>query len=651
MPQLSKLSYRPDIDGLRGIAIVAVILFHLSPHDLFSGLMGVDIFFVISGYLITFIILNDLKNETFSFIHFYQRRIIRLFPGLIFLFATILIFGWFVALPIEYANFGKHVRSGALYISNFTLLQETSYFAMGLKTKPLLHLWSLAVEEQYYLIFPAIIYFCRKNFSLMSGCMIFLTLLSFSLNLYYVSIAPAEAYYMPYTRVWQILVGSILALYEFNGHKKLSKSMSLAASLIGIVLIISAFIIMSWPKTYPGAWALLPSLGTALIIAAGADNPLNKKILANPLLVGIGLISYPLYLWHWPLLYFSEILAADYMNIKQSLIPILISVLLAFLTYVFFEKPIKKRGVKSRGNTAGILFIFIVALGFTGFAVEKNWIPGKPLSAEAAKIQTAMEDWNFPGKMRKVKKDHVTYYEMGSTPAKVLFLGDSHMEQFSPRVEKVLEETKEAKSVVFMTKGGCLPLSDMTRNPVDPICQKIYDLALERAMDPNIETVVIGAAWHMYFNDHTIYFHKGQLLKLDSQGYKLAFDSLKHLIQDLKKNGKKVHLLLSLPLGTMYDPYKMIIRNTSLEPFKVQFHMFNREIFLKNESKVLNDLKIAGEEAGAKVHDLLAYICDRPECPVVTPTGEPLYSDYSHVRPFYAREKLTFIDELLLQPE
>ncbi len=334
--------YRPDVDGLRAIAILAVLLFHAFPSIFPGGFIGVDIFFVISGFLISSIIVSDLNADTFSFSGFYKRRIRRIFPALITVMLSTAIFGYFSLLPDELQRLGKHIMGGGTFSSNLVLLFESGYFNPASIRKPLLHLWSLGIEEQFYIFFPLILYLCfSRKFRL--PCVIsILAVISFLCNLHIFKSDKILDFYLPFSRVWELLAGAALSTgfcagkIESKGHIP-----GLLLSVSGFALLILGFTSITPQDGYPGYKAVLPVLGTILLITAGQYSPLNKWLLANRYIVFIGLISYPLYLWHWPLLSFANIILGNDNDLIARILFIILSFVLAILTFLFIEKPLR----------------------------------------------------------------------------------------------------------------------------------------------------------------------------------------------------------------------------------------------------------------------------------------------------------------------
>ena len=327
------LRYRADIDGLRALAVLAVILFHTFPNELPGGFVGVDIFFVISGYLITQIILEELVSGNFTAASFYARRIRRIFPALIIVLVATFAFGWLYFLPMELLSLGKNILASALFSANLMLLSEVSYFDVAAHMKPLLHLWSLGIEEQFYLVWPLLLWLLPRKRLLLTTGIIFSA--SFALNIAMIAQYPSETFYLPFTRAWELMAGAALA----QTSRKDGRHHDLFAA-IEIATIALSFLLINTKTLFPGWAALAPVVGTVFLIRSEGSF-LSRAVLSHRAAVNIGMISYPLYLWHWPLLVFAELLKFKRLTDLERGLVIALTFVLAWLTYKFIERPIR----------------------------------------------------------------------------------------------------------------------------------------------------------------------------------------------------------------------------------------------------------------------------------------------------------------------
>jgi len=326
--------YRSDIDGLRALAVAGVIAFHTFPNWLPGGFVGVDIFFVISGYLITGIICDELRSGTFTLAGFYERRIRRIFPALIVVLAATLAASWNILPANQLASLGKNAVAGALFSANLMLLSEVGYFDIAAHAKPLLHLWSLGIEEQFYLAWPLVLLALprqRIRLAIVIGIAV-----SFALNLALIETWPAATFYLPFTRAFELLAGACMVVAP-----KLPRLAREPLGLAGAVAVDCALLLFNDKMPFPGTAALLPVCGTVLLI--WSEGSLVSRILAFRPFVAIGLISYPLYLWHWPILCLLRIQLSRALTVDEASAAIVVTILLAILTYFTIERPVRRR--------------------------------------------------------------------------------------------------------------------------------------------------------------------------------------------------------------------------------------------------------------------------------------------------------------------
>lgn len=361
---LPSSKYRPDVDGLRAIAVMLVLNFHAFPAVMPGGFVGVDVFFVISGFLITGIVARELDQERFSLLTFYARRIRRIFPALLAVLAASLALGWLFMLPALYTQLGIDVAASAGFLANIALLLQSGYFDVESARKPLLHLWSLGIEEQFYLAWPLVLMWAaRKRWSIVTVAAT-LGIGSFVLNVALIGPRPVAAFYLPFTRAFELLLGAVLAC----GWDRLDQGRRASdfRAWVGVALIAAAAGLLDKTSAFPGWWAMLPVGGAALLVSA-PQSWLCRTVLASPPLVWIGLISYPLYLWHWPLLVFGALIKLQPLTLSERELILLLSTALAWATYAWIERPIRFGAPGSRKLWA--LCIGMLLVGIAGGVV------------------------------------------------------------------------------------------------------------------------------------------------------------------------------------------------------------------------------------------------------------------------------------------
>ncbi len=387
-------NYRPDIDGLRAVAVAVVVVYHAFPLMLPGGFVGVDVFFVISGYLISRLILDALGKSRFSFAHFYARRMRRIFPALAVVLAAVSIAGWFVLYADDYQRLGRHVAAGAAFASNFVLWSESSYFdTTAVELKPLLHLWSLGIEEQFYLVWPLLLVFAARWRRGPLAMTLLVGTASFLVAIWTVRIDRTPAFYAPWTRFWELLAGATLACIDADVELRnlLSRVtarpwVSNVLAIAGTLMIAAGVMLIHSTRVFPGLWVLLPVTGTFCLLVAGDEAFINRRVLSLRPVVWVGLISYPLYLWHWPLLSFARLITTGPPRVLIRLGLVAASVELAWLTYRLIEWPIRF-GTRRR-TVVPILATSMVALFAFGLAtnVSGGFIDRRINRDDAARI-------------------------------------------------------------------------------------------------------------------------------------------------------------------------------------------------------------------------------------------------------------------------
>lgn len=451
---LFKPQYRPDIDGLRGVAVLAVIGYHAFPGLIAGGFVGVDVFFVVSGFLISTIIFQSLEAGGFSYREFYQRRIRRIFPALLVILIGCTVLGRVILFSDEYAQLGKHTFAGAAFIANFVLWGESSYFDNAAETKPLLHLWSLSIEEQFYLIWPSILYLVWKRRRSFLATTVVIGLASFAINILATSDHPVAAFYWPTSRFWELMAGGVLAYTSYH-KREFTPGSGNWISASGLSAIACSVFLVDQTKAFPGWWAVVPVAGTCLVIAC-PEAWINKNLLGNRVLVGIGLISYPLYLWHWPLLSLARIWDGPTSLLRSTRMGILaLSFLAAWLTYRFIERPIRTGRLARPALLLGCLLAAIGIIGANIYAYR-----GFPDGRRLAYAQVGK--WNYWTnetclKRYPYEKELTGWWFCVSNrdaPPTVVIIGNS----FANSLYSGLAGSRRLKDQTILSIGTCEPV-------------------------------------------------------------------------------------------------------------------------------------------------------------------------------------------------
>jgi len=370
--------YRPYIDGLRGVAIIYTVGYHAFPTHVTGGFIGVDIFFVISGFLISGIIFDALEKGIFSFSKFYARRIRRIFPTMLLMLISLYVAGWSILPSSMFEQLGKYVAAGVGFAVNFVLWKEVGYFDPAAETKPLLHLWSLGIEEQFYILWPALLVLAwRFRLNVLAMIALIVTA-SFAANVMIMNTDQPLAFYCPLTRLWELLMGAGLAYINLRWPERFKRYANVQ-SLVGGIFLAIAVEVLNAQSQFPGWWALLPIAGTLLIISAGERAWINRRVLSNRIMVWVGLISYPLYMWHWPLLSYVWVMANGKPSYSATSAAVSISVILAGLTYHLLERNLRFN--KHRLVVPGLL-VSAMAVFILGLVTYGGFIPPKLASSQ-----------------------------------------------------------------------------------------------------------------------------------------------------------------------------------------------------------------------------------------------------------------------------
>jgi peptidoglycan/LPS O-acetylase OafA/YrhL len=603
-PDTPHLKYRADIDGLRAVAVIAVVLYHAFPKLVPGGFVGVDTFFVISGYLITGIIVGGLDGPAgFSFADFYARRVRRIFPALILVLAATLAVGVTIFLPSELTSLAKNAIASAFFGANFMLLSEAGYFDLAAHLKPLLHLWSLGIEEQFYLAWPLALWLTPRRWR--STMIAVVVTASFALNVALVRSHPQATFYLPFTRGWELMAGALLVGVTIK-QDKLRETLGAIGVICGIT-----FFTYSERTVFPGWTALVPVLGAGLTILAHGSF-FSRIVLSHPLAAAIGRISYPLYLWHWPLLIFARSYLFRPLTVGESLLAIAAAVALAWLTYQFIERPIRS------GRLGGARTALVGMAAVAAAAVVALWTPPQLPKDIAAlvDVRTGTPAWRIGRCMLNGTDGDFAPDCIEQKRPLIALLGDSTAGALMPGLRHL--QLRAQFGITQLTVSSCQPLLAATARWTTQACvdrnREIVGLLAKTPPD----VVLLHALWLV------------------------TPDDLRPTIEALRSLGVKHIIILgrtptwsdSLP-GAIAAYYR---RTGSLLPERASVFVDGENEFMKDISETLGVEYVSGRKV----------FCDPSGC-LNRIGNELLVSDGLHLTPAGSKYLIDRIAPVLLR--
>lgn len=530
----TKANYRPDIDGLRALAVLLVVIYHGFPDTISGGFLGVDVFFTLSGFLITKIISTDLTSDRFSLRQFYFNRIRRILPSLLIVMTTLLVTGWFLFRADEFAQLGNEVLAGSLFYSNLFYLSQDNYFDVASELKPLLHLWSLSIEEQFYVLYPiGFILLNRISRSRRIQMLVIATAATASFVICFVfASSTSHAFFLPITRWWELLLGGVLALSTNNGRFRVSNPNLLALGGFGCIAV--GVVLASIIETFAVHMGLIVVFGTLVLIAVGQDARLVKLTTGLSLFVEIGKISYAFYLWHWPILVTARILYGGSLPSVVRIALIVVAFLLSWLTTRFIEKPFRFGAQRERA--VAILSAGLLLVGLAGwFVSSRDGVPERAANNHQIKFvgDTGQVQFHrfisenyFPCTPENVYSSALTWdgyvrcnQSKKGEPIEVLLLGDSHAEHLFIGLAEILKD----KNVGFYIRAAEIDRSD-------PEFRFILNEAITNR---SIKTVILGAMW---------------------TSRKISQNELVAVLNELLESGKRVFVTDDIPVYGEFDP-------------------------------------------------------------------------------------------------
>jgi peptidoglycan/LPS O-acetylase OafA/YrhL len=576
--------------------------------------------------------------------------------------AAVFCYGLLVLFPTELSQLGRHVAASAGFVANLLSWSEAGYFDRAAASKPLLHLWSLGVEEQFYIVWPLALWACRRAGMRLLPAIAAITLVSFGLNLLLSWRDVTADFYAPFTRVWELSLGALLAAPRPPAALVLLSRSTRArdtASICGLLLIVAAAALLDPAMRFPGMLALLPTVGAVLLIAAGPAAWANRAVLSRRAAVAVGLISYPLYLWHWPLLSYATIVRRG--RAPKPLVAaglIAAALLLSWATYRWIERP-----ARFGRHRAAITLLLVVAVGTIGGVGAFGWAAGgfhrpdvsglNPGQVDARRIDAAIGEGYFKPtpsmRLQEIDKTYIAEIGDAGGPG-VLFIGDSLAFQYGPRIERLLAEHRLARTVYFVVGASCAPMPGILKTGYFAHCRDLPRIAHDLLQRRSIGSVVLAAFWPGYNGAPITVERAGNRQPIASPaGVDAVYANLDDEVRGLRDSGHAVYLVLTPPVSDRFDPQRMLNRS----PFG-----FSAAPQLLTGVPV-TDLRAVGADAdrrlvaiaartGAGILDPLPDICGAgPTCSAFFGQGEPKFADGKHLRPGFAAQAITVFDPLL----
>ena len=612
---VKKSSFRPDIQGLRAFAVLIVVIYHINSKWLPGGFIGVDVFFVISGYLIIGQILRRIEDKKFNLIEFYAHRIKRLYPAFFVMSVFTTIFAFIFFLPSEFGNYVRSLISSYLYVSNFYFYSKSGYFDSEMQGSPLLHTWSLSVEEQFYLFIPLILVTFSKFFKVkvILPFLFFIGILSFLYSLYLTSVNTNLAFFASYTRFWQFIIGGLVSLLVIKNTLP-NKLKALSSALSLMVLVASSFLLKH--DDFPGIKALFPTLATAIFLVSSDSGQQVYKLVSNRFSVFLGNISYSLYLWHWPIIIFYIFYNGKSLGKLDSAIVFVLSVLVGCFSYYFVEEKVRKS--KVTGNQL-FKISFSTSLVFLALAATTSHFNFNRFSDQQIHYESFL---NYDDKEYRrdicflaQRNSDVTWFNrdvcIESAPNKynIALIGDSHAAHWYSALSKSLAS---GQTLSQMTASGCKPTVD-TMGSIR--CVGLINLAYEELLySESYDRVILSARWKI--TDLTKL--KSSIALLRSRGV------------DVTVLGPIIEYNVALPriLATHSDPTLALTESSRYLKIKKIDETFKKEL-AKFEIKYIS---------------ILDALCESEEQCITSTDTAPLQFDYGHLTESGAQHAVTLFN-------
>ena len=632
------MKYRAEIEGLRALAVVPVILFHAGFEPFSGGFVGVDVFFVISGYLITTILIEDLENQRFSLVNFYERRARRILPALFFVMLVCIPFAWMWMLPSQMKEFSQSLVAVSLFASNILFWRKSGYFDAAAEEKPLLHTWSLAVEEQYYVLFPIFLFLAwRYGKNRVFWMIVVMASISLLLSEWGWRNKATANFYLAPTRAWELFAGSIAAfIVQKNGVQKNN-----FLALLGLATIIFSIFVYDETTPFPSVYALVPVLGVVLLVLYADRETLAAKLLSTKAFVGVGYISYSAYLWHQPLFAFTRIRSLEHPSLLLMLALSFLSMLMAYISWRYVEKPFRQSQLVSRKIRLLSFFIgifLLLTIGSIGYFTDG--FKAHILNARQIALVDSLERSNLPA----CKKCFEEFFQQGESRQgrEIVLIGDSNADHFSVGLQSIADDL--GYSLHTLTYPGCMPLAEFYRLDKSPgvnaECLSFNRLFKETLSKNNekFDVIIVSAAWLLYFYGSEVLdgianysgtpIISSPNLSLDGSNpikpeerEEIFVEYFNNLLSQLLSNANKVIVVGPLPPSIVRFDNKFAIRNPKLlitDQYLTSISAFSRAL---NKSLISHQVSFI---------DLASELCRERECEVIR-NDKFLYSDPTHL--------------------
>ena len=649
--------YRPDIDGLRALAVLPVVLYHAGIPGLSGGYIGVDVFFVISGYLITAIVAREIAQGDFSLAAFYERRARRILPALVVVVFFSFLAGWVLLLPQEMKSLGQSAVATAAFLSNVYFMLRLDYFAPAAEFAPLLHTWSLAVEEQFYLFFPPLLYVLAVWFGKRAvlPAVIVVSLASFLAAVVMLRSQPDEVFYLIFYRAWELGAGAALALAALNAPRV--RAVREALGVLALLAILVPVFSYDEMTPFPGMAAVPPVLGATLLIWIGGQGggSFVTRLLAWRSCVWLGLISYSLYLWHWPVLSFLRIIQDSVViPLPQGLAAVALSIAAAWLSYRFVEQPFRRK--RTRGFSRRQVFVISLAsvcaiAAFGLFTHTGSGLPGR-LPDKVVEIAQTADDRNPRRAECFGRRPTDELCRIGAADAApgsetFLFWGDSHADAMMPGMARAAEEA--GQTGLFAGHSACPPIVSVQRKYSDGACPSFnQDVRAWLDTHPEVRLVILGARWALSVEGTRYLLEAGSRVDLEWTGTLAASVTkdnasivdagLRETIGSLRAADRDVVLLGPVPEIGRNAPTAIaratILGWSSAREYDVQ--MFHDRA--RRTEEMLRT--IAADYEGVRYLALSDLFCGETTCRITGDDGLPLYVDDDHISQQAARQLL-----------